>query len=656
MLDEAGVRDDDERMRLWPFVYAVLGLLPTVLAVRAVVTGSSVPAGLLLGPAAVITVLSLLSLRSSRVLPRAQRGRTLALESWGAVYAFVMAGTFGAALAGWWHGLPWLHANDVFVALVLVVLVFLPGQERLIRVPLLRPLPIMIRALTDKGLFIFLVALAADDTWVARLAAWLVAFSVVPELVTNAAARDPLWRPRRLGARRFLDAPAEEQDKAMDYWVSEYVRGRRVPNLAFVHTLCNEASLAVRGGDPNPELALIQPTPRRPGPAAMAWLDPAKTLLDRASAALDAPESPDAAPTPAVRALDLAWAHWHEAHTEIDLNAGHREEAGTHMRLTRELRVRHGLADLCAFNLADETMNAVQGTSSQTMLPDQALEQVQTMLQLSGLSPAARRVLLIAAGCCHESLGRHAEAEKCRREWRAIRVRRRDLRALVRQDRLAGSLTVSARSHRLMMALYELLDRVVQGMAFDDVYDQGETPMPPLVLASYWPDVPQRALVRQGIQQWMLGNLDGAEKSMLRAVEMLEADNLPIYAMWVLMELGSAQRRIDPAASYANLTRALAIQQDLRTRIQDSDLRLTTGATTERLTRTLTDLLLGADPGPGWPSDRPATVFQLSELSRSRVLLELLGLRSEPADPLSYAELRGLLRTADLDLSGAGER
>ncbi|MFB4283665.1 CHAT domain-containing protein [Nonomuraea sp. MTCD27] len=693
-------------MRLWPVVYAGIALLPVPLAGWAVLRGSPIPAVLLLAPAVTITAMSLGFLVVTRRLSPPQRARTLAAESQGTSLAYLTAfSVLGAWLVDLWDASTWLHPYQFWLALLL-------AAQELTRVRQLGgPVGVFVRAALDKGLFVYLMGLFHDGERMAVFGALVVGFSVPLQVMGLRLFATPQAMPRRLDAQRFSDGDEDYRGLVLRTWVASallrrrspvavllyrLVRGPRLrprtfdhrrfaegtrqysydlraerleawrrlpPDLSLPHTLCHEGRLAVQSSMQSKDLEEIHPTVARAGEAALHWPELAERLLRLA-------RSPVVETTPALeRAVDLGDAHVAQARGEIMYALGRKEEALAEFRRSWRLRLAHGLVNVVAGELSTQGMATVTAPMSQLMLPQDALAELRPLLDRPGLVPAMRRMLLIAVASCQEALGEQRLAEETRRAAEAVRPRRRDLVVINREARQAGDLRQSWRLYQRQLVLYEWSD-VTTSLRTADPYDidLGEQHMPPLVLAREYESAQVKALMEAGVKSWMLGGHAEGAGLLRQAADILESEEQPIQAYLLLVDIGLALRRIDARAAYDTLARALDLHQRLRAVTRDSELRLTAGAPAERLVSAMVTLLAeaGARPGEGWPESRGGTVFQLSEIARSRVLLDLLGERAgapkhgeqagagEHGDPMAYAELRELLREEDLATKGPG--
>lgn len=686
-------------MRLWPAAYGIFCVLPVVLAGYAVVRGSPVPAPLLLGPAAAITVMSLLYLRVTRCLSPPQRARTLGLECWGSSWAYVIAAVAGGWIARLWDGAPWLERYQFWLALALCAQEFvdfgrLPGW-----------LPTWARVVTDKGLLAFLVGLFHADPTFAVFAALMVGFSLPLQLMGAAGIRAPSAMPRRLDAQRFFNGGDDYRAVVVRTWSDTALRRRRnrvavlayrlvrgpwlrpreldhrrfaegsrqyrydrrrerleawgslPPDLSLVHSLCYEADLAAQMLRQEASLEAIHPTTARTGEAAFAWLDAAEMLVGLAELRHPRPDGRRE------RAIGLARADIAYIRGDINSLLGRKEDAAAGYGEARRLRLRCGLVNLAAEDMAQNAAAVRGALNFQVLLPERVLDELIPMLDEPGLLPLTRRLLLSGAAVCHEALGEPEAARKARRAARALPLRRRDAWRLGREARRAGILPQGVRRTMDLAAMYEWQDGALGGPADQDYYalDLNGAHLPPLILARYYTNAAAKGLTEAGMRLWTAGRYAEAAGLIRQAADLLEREDQAVYAYGTLLDLGSALRRIDAAAAYGDLSRALVLQQRLRGTVRDADLRATSGAATERLASLMIGLLAaaGPDPGEGWPEHRAATAFELSETARSRVLLELMG---DPAggtaggEPMSYAELRAFLGAEERRARRGGKR
>ncbi|MEU5992043.1 CHAT domain-containing protein [Spirillospora sp. NPDC047418] len=141
-------------------------------------------------------------------------------------------------------------------------------------------------------------------------------------------------------------------------------------------------------------------------------------------------------------------------------------------------------------------------------------------------------------------------------------------------------------------------------------------------------DGPAKRLIDRGEQHWRRGRLDDAAQDLSEAAALLEEDSQERTALQVLMELARRQAKHDPLAAFETLNGALKLQERLREKADDEQLRMHVNGWFEAL-HTRQIALLSTGSGPGWP-ERPAlSAFDLAERGRSRLLLQQL---AETAD------------------------
>ncbi|MFD7609484.1 hypothetical protein [Streptomyces sp. NPDC059828] len=636
-------------LRLPLVVYPWFTWLVVLEAIAAVRHGSAAPGALLIGPAVLIGLMVQLDIWSARVLSPLERARMLCwLDGRSVVLAHLTvlaAGVYLPTIVGFWHRHPWLGRYEIVLALLLAAYAYLPGYAAVSRVPLLGTLCAALDTiLLRKGLAVFLLGIASGDPGIASFAAWLVAFQLLVQLhQLFVSTVQPLWVFRRADAHHYFAGTPAYRRRVADLWLEEDVRGEAFPRLYLVHSLCDEAIAVAQVKDPHPGMARYLKGDKRAGQAARSWLNAASELLAQARRAL-----PDQLEPTQRRALELAEAHIIRFRVHLDVSRGRQERALRDQRKVRELWSRHGLHNLSANNLCVELTGA-RAEGTKPVVPERALAELEQHLEQPGLVPYVRCSLLLLAAEYATLTGDGERAKSMRALRHQLVIHRSDFHMLNREQRAAGMPAFKPVRYRLTLASLEALDARTRGAAL--VPD--DAARPPRILLSELPGGQAGAQAAAGLRMWLDGRPTGAAELLSEAVELLQRDGFHSDAFNVLVQLGTAQRSIDPGAAYATLTRALRLQQRLRLGLNSSGLRLATGATTEQLARTLTDLLLRTLPGPAQPG---LTVFELAELSRSRVLLDQLGKLSRvgaraTAQPITYPALRDLLTEASTHTS-----
>jgi hypothetical protein len=634
-------------LRLPFVVYPAFAPLIVLLAVTAVANGSAVPPALLIGPAVLIALMILLDVQSAQVLSPLERARKIFwMDFYGAIWAFMavpLAYSSGLipSIVAFWHRHSWLGEYDVVLALCLVMYTYHPRLAAVFRIRGLQRLASSLeQTLVRKGLTVFLAGLASGDRGIAEFAAWLVFFQLCSQLHhLYISTPQPLWIFRRYDAHRYCSGTPDHRRRVTDLWIEEDVRGKAYARLDLVHSLCDEAMIAAQDQDPHPGLARAMKAEKRAGQAARSWLKAASDLLAEAKRAL-----PDPAPAQR-RALDLAEAHLIRYRLHLDISVGRHERALKDQRKVRELWTRHGLHNLSANNLCVELTGA-RAEGTKPAVPERALAELKQHLQQPGLVPYVRSSLLLLAAE-YATLNDDVEgAARMRAERHQIIIGRADFRILNREQRAAGMPRFPARQYRLTLADLEALDARTRGRG----PVQDDVTRPPRIILSNLPGGRAGEQAATGMRLWLDGKPTGAADALNEAAALLQRDGFNTDAFNVLLQLATAQRAIDPPAAYETFTRALHLQQRLRTGLVNSDLRLATGATTEHLARALTDLLLRIHPAP---APRALTAFELAELSRSRTLLDQLGTRT--TRPIVYPALRNLLAEATTQLAAASK-
>ncbi|MER5372075.1 hypothetical protein [Streptomyces sp. NPDC002553] len=629
-------------LRLPLVVYPWFTSLVVLVAVGAVRDGSAIPSALLIGPAVLIGLMIQLDVWSAGVLSPLERARKLCwLDGRGVAFAFFVvlyAHVVGLmpSVVGFWHRHPWPGQYEIAIALLLATYNYLPGFAALDRITAVKHvLAVLDMIFVRKGMTAFLAGLSSGDRGIAEFAAWLVVFELLVQLhQLFVSTEQPLAVFRRIEAHHYFAGASDHRRKVADLWIEEDVRGQRSPRLDLVHTLCDEAMHAAQDNNPHPAMARYLKAERHPGQAAKSWLAAASELLTQARRALPDPEPAQR------RALDLAEAHLIRFRVHLDVSLGRQERALKDQRKVRDLWTRHGLHNLSANNLCVELTGA-RADGTKPVVPEKALAELEQHLDQPGLLPYVRCSLLLLAAEYATLTGDLARAVELRERRHQQVIRRSDFRILNREQRAAGMPAFKPVRYRLTLASLEALDARTRGA--------GPAPdaatRPPRIILSNLPGG-AGARAAAGMRLWLDGKPAQAASPLSEAADLLQRDGFLADAFNVLLEVGTAQRAVDPAAAYDTLARALHLQQRLRAGLANTDLRLATGATTEHLTRALTDLLLRTLPAPAPPA---LTIFDLAELSRSRVLLDQLG--TGATRPVTYPALRALLAEASTTLA-----
>ncbi len=624
-------------LRLPLVIYPWFAWLAVLLGFKAADSGSAVPTVILIGPAVLIGLTIRLDVWSARVLSPRERARKLLSDGTGIVYALVFvwyayAAGFLPSIVDFWHRHSSLGRYEIVLALFLAWHSHLPAVAAVTRVPILGPIHAVFEWFAvRKGWTAFLVGIVSGDRGIAEFAAWLVFFELLAQLHHLFVSKHPpLWRFRRIEAHHYFGGTPAYRRIVAELWIEEDVRGKTCPGLGLVHTLCDEAMVAAQDKDPHPEMARFLKAEKRPGQAAKAWLDAASELLAQATRAL-----PDPGPAQR-RELDLAEAHLVRFRAHLEGSLGQRERALASQRRVRELWTKHDLHNLSANNLCVELIGA-RAEETQPVVPERALAELHRHLGRPDLVPYVRCSLLLLAAEYATLTGDFESAASMRTLRHQYVIGRTDFHVLNREQRAAGMPTFPARQYRMTLASLEVLDARTRGHTV--TVDDGTRP--PRIILSNLPGGRAGAQAEAGMRLWLLGRTTEAAAMLSEAADLLQRGGFNAEAFTVLYELGTAQRVTDPAAAYATLTQALHLQQRLRAGLADTGLRLATGSATEHLARTLTDLLLRTLPAPAPPA---LTIFDLAELSRSRVLLDQLGTR--PTRPITYPALRALLAEA----------
>lgn len=617
--------------------YLGVALVPSLGALFATALGCAANPMLLVAVGGCVSACYLLQYRAYRVLNRYLALGRLAPELLVTGLGIGLAALFGGVLARFWQANPGLSGKAFWLAAALVL-----AHQAL--TPLaygrqIKPLVVLLagpaRLLTDKGVFLFYAAgLFHPHAELLQLAGWLALLELPGCYAMFRSSRSPVWPARVNDAHYLIDAEPPHRDEIRAAWLADSVLGRgdRVPDLSLVHTMADQAQRSVQRTE-NQVLRLmgLDATSSRSGQAALGWVEMADGLIAAAEQAL----GPAAVHPPTARALDLAKAHCAQARADIWFVLGRREEALLSWRAALDLRMRHGLRNLCAKDMV--TLASGQGGQAlQLMTAEDAVAELDRLMGDETLTPLARRHAMLASALCRRLTGQDEQAAALAAAARRLPVRRADMRCLSR-ERVAAGL------RPLPMFVQRQLDLGLILWTSTALVPDPFGPSDYLLIATrFWPGSRARELVINGMRLWQRGRTALAESTLRQAARVLTDEHQPLLAYWVLLQLGRAQYDRDPAGAYRNLMDALALYESLRGRVLDVRLRMHAGGSAEGMYTVLVRLLADTAPGEkgdGWPERPAASALELVERGRSRMLLELLGdttpLRTAP----EHAEL-----------------
>ncbi|MGV9816921.1 hypothetical protein [Nocardia xishanensis] len=631
----------------------VMAIAPACSAAVATFRGSIVPGPLLFGPAAAMAFLWWSAYPTARVLSPLQRRRTLLLELWGGLYGIVLS-----VLA--WRMLPsdgavarWLGANAWWVA-ALCVSAPIVAAAASTTIAVLRLLPIsLLRVLVDRGTVAFYFATLTASRDLAEFAAWIVGYNLVLGLFELRPSND--WTPRRLDAQRFFDAAPVMRQRIVDQWLAEAVlrpvsRGK-APDMAFVYSLCAEIAPATMV-QRDFAVAAVHRTPPRLGNDVMAWHDQALRLVESAEAEIPDPNERQR------RQLSLARARCAYARGDIhfsqDLVDEAQEAFGEALTCWRE----HGLHNLCADITATLALGTVPSPMTTTPSPpEEILARLRSLIEEPTLTPLTRRWALLGAAVCHLMLGQQESAVDMHEQARGFASIWANQRRLNAERWAAGMIRQSRSTARQWDVIMASSWYIAAGIVRFAQASPGSTDALPLTPLATWAHDETRPMIRTAGQLWASGNYDAAATMVEEAADILERDRLPALVIHLLLQLGIAQRAVDPPRGYRNLRRALEMREALRDSLLSADLRLRFGGGSEDLYIELVQLLNEAEffPSEFWPPQPARAAFDLIERARARSMLELLGEALDAPAEQPYAALVEVERGLLVELSDAEE-
>lgn len=606
------------------------------------------------GAAAGMAILWWMAYAQARVLSPLQRRRTLLLEWRGGVYGIMLAVLTAWLLPGQAELAGWLAANAWWVAGLCVVTPIIITTAASTVVPL-RLIPVgLLRYLVDRGTLAFYLAMLTASEDLAAFAAWIVGYNLLTELLALRPGHD--WTPRMLDAHRYFDAPPVIRRRIVDQWLEEAVRrpARRgkEPDLSFVYSLCAQVSPALRAYQ-DAGLAAVHVAPPRVGNDPMAWHDRALHLVELAEAEIPEPGERQR------RGLSLARARCAQVRGEIHhIRSGHLDEALECYEEVADRWRASGLHNVYAEFLSVLALGAMRSPLITTPVPpEKVLPRLLALLDEPALVPLTRRWVLLSAAVCHLTLRRHDEAVALREAARLLGSRLTGRRRLTAERRAAGLIAQARSDDRqwdaVMLTSWYGADGVLR---LSRTTGDDADPVPVIDLST-WGHGRSAGKVRTAMQSWVGGEHETAGALLEETADALEADRLPGQAARVLIQLGMAQRAVDPPRAYRNLRRAMELRESLRGELLGADLRMLFGGGSEDLHIELVRLLHEADffPGESWPAHPARVAFEIVERTRARSMLELLGTALEPPDAPAYAGPAAEERELLIELSQARE-
>ncbi|KAB8176799.1 hypothetical protein [Microbispora catharanthi] len=565
----------------------------------------------------------------------------------------VIGGLFlGFLVEKLWNGLPALHGNELWTALAvsLIPLLIMRPVYTLRLHPVVWLLSNPYRVLFDKGVLVLYAALETHSPGLLWLALWLAICDLPGSVGMAVQSRSPGWEARVNDAHHYLDSDAETRRILFEEpWLRDFVRNRSGrPDLGFVHTLAHEAARSVQQTRAMTlDLDGLSAFTVRPGLRSLDWADAALALLERAENAV--PRTPEAR-----RRFRLARAHCAYARALIYSATGHRDEFRASFTEACTIWRQEGHQDVAAVESALSYLNSSGEKLFLVLTPADGLALLDPPVHDPTLTPLVRRYTLLAVSLVHQELGEPEPAAKLKAEALAQRPRWGDSRRLLRQYRAAG-----LPRKRSAISITGRLLALATGPVAD--FSQFAPSSAPTIALDSWPPSQARDHAALGLRMWDLGRRDQAEALLMEAVRLLRASDQLVAAFYVLLELGRAQHDSAPWRAYHTLNQAAEVYETLRMRILDDEVRLSTGASIERLTLLTLGLLLDAPEGGGpWPRTPRAAAFALVERARSRGLLELLGTTVPPgatAPPdlvAAEAEARRIVADRRAALAAAG--
>ncbi|MGI5229860.1 CHAT domain-containing protein [Actinoallomurus sp. CA-142502] len=611
-----------------------VAVTPLVIAVVAQLREPSPTRLALLLLAVCVLVSATVRYRITAVVTRRTRTRILLLEVLGGLLALLFAVPVAGPLADLWDGHPALVGDAWWLAPALILLPPVIASSVLRRIPVLNLVPLLSMVFLDKGIFFLAAAEYSGGHGLVWFACWLVPSEMALMLYLTFVNRGPEWEYRRQDAVGFIGASDDERDHIVEAWLADSVVRRvarhRAPNLAFIGTLCSQAESAVMGGQTGTPDLVIGPDD---------WLDHAVGLVARARLLIS-----DAGDEPTRRAVDLALALCANTRSgafqyanRLDEGFAARQEA---LRIWRE----YGLNDLWAMKASDYAAAARQQKESIVAAsPEEILAGLLPLLDRR-LSPAMRQWVLLAAAVCHSSLNEHDVANELYARYRQIRPSVLNLLWRLNRDRrVAGFAPMNRVTYRVVDASKTAIAMSAIGLWPMEEIDDEAAGLGPMITTLGWKHEESQALVEEGKRLWFLGRFRAAAEALEQASAVLERDRQLTHAYTVSLQLGMAQRAVDPVGAVRNLGRALSLREEARVLALDADLRMRIGGATEPLYERLLSLLASAErrPDPAWPDLPAAVAFELAERARSRAMLELLAGNLPELDAAPYHDLVG---------------
>ncbi|MEV0405676.1 hypothetical protein [Actinoallomurus sp. NPDC050550] len=369
---------------------------------------------------------------------------------------------------------------------------------------------------------------------------------------------------------------------------------------------------------------------------SLQWLDFVDYLVGRIEEdVLPEFEPPDAARLASGLAgiRVIAWGARANLYQYVNL----REEAAAAYRRSVEIAEAAGLSDLAAFSRV--ALALVLG--ARLRRPAEAMSLLETVLDDEGVASMIRRRGCQVAMVISREFGDEAAVVAYRRRRDLLSATPADYARLLARDPGTGRSgpLANRKIGRWMMKLMEN-----QELFFDASSPEGTEPLPP---APGGFAVPERELLSAGRLLAHQGKTRRALSVLEDAARLAEQQG---HTEWLLRSRNDIAtlhlERGDRSKAWLNLMAAIEAHQHIRSLALDPAIRGDVGGLFSETFERAIELLVTARPRPSgeWPSRPAATAFDLSELARSRVFLELLG---ERLPPLSEEEAAAQTRLSE---------
>jgi tetratricopeptide (TPR) repeat protein len=274
----------------------------------------------------------------------------------------------------------------------------------------------------------------------------------------------------------------------------------------------------------------------------------------------------------------------------------------------------------------------------------EAIALVETVLADPHVASVIRRRGCLVGMLVSREFGDEEAVTAFRRTRDLLPASRRDYFAAVADmsPQVSGRLT-KRRTARMMARLFQ-----EQEFFFDDSSPQGTGPAVSLGFGLGPIAVPERELLTAGQLLAGQGKLRRALAVLEDAAQLAEREGHTEFLLRSRNAIADIHlERGNRAAAWQNLSSALNAHQHIRRLPIDPEVRGDVGGLYAETFERAINLLVadGSPPDRAWPSRPTATAFELGELARSRVFLELLGERLE-AGSADEQSARAALETA----------